>query len=141
WHKQHTTSASGHSGHIQNITHANSHIESLSSYNVNEAPKAEIETIGEPVKNDSDVGPYVKLRQYLLGSSHYSEKKMKNEAYVEETVNASIDKSDEVAVQGGSRAGTSNQRESGKGKGIKLEGEAMETTKGTFSNHFKVVPG
>ncbi|GJS55041.1 hypothetical protein Tco_0628403 [Tanacetum coccineum] len=108
----------------------------LSSYNVNEALKAEIETIGEPVKNDSDVGPYVKLRQ-LLATFTYTTVS----TYVEETVNASIDKSDEVAVQGGSRAGTSNQRESGKGKGIKLEGEAMETTKGTFSNHFKVVRG
>ncbi|GJW84761.1 40S ribosomal protein S15a-1-like protein [Tanacetum coccineum] len=55
-----------------------------------------------------------------------------------ETVNASIDKSVEVAVQSGSRALASNQRESGKGKGIKLEGETMETTKGTLSNHFKV---
>nr|GEX60583.1 hypothetical protein [Tanacetum cinerariifolium] len=62
----------------------------------------------------------------MLYQSHRS---FPTDAYVEEMVNASIDKSVEVAVQGGSRAGTSNQRESGKGKGIKLEGEAMETTK------------
>ncbi|GJV00474.1 hypothetical protein Tco_1329744, partial [Tanacetum coccineum] len=42
-------------------------LSSLSSYNVNEAPKAEIETIGEPVKNDSDVGPYVKIAAVHCG--------------------------------------------------------------------------
>ncbi|GJY50560.1 reverse transcriptase domain-containing protein [Tanacetum coccineum] len=63
------------------------------------------------------------------GSEHVGSSSVEHQAYVEETVNASIDKSVEIAVKGGSRAETSNQRESGKGKGIKLEGEEMKTTK------------